>query len=314
MSFDQPVDVEHAVPRRVARPILRRLAHDLTARIGLMLVTVFLLLAAIGPRLAPYDPREVTVDRLQGPSLDHLLGTDGLGRDLFSRLLHGSRLTLGTALLAALLVTAIGLVVGTLSGYLVGVVDTALMRLVDVVLAIPGLVLALAVAGLFTPSLVAVMLGLVTIWWAGYARVVRGLVLAVRGRPFVEAARSLGASEPRILLKHVLPGVISPLVVLATLDIGQLVLVISGLTFLGLGAPPPTPEWGAMLNEGRVYFLSDPHVVIIPGLAISLAVLGFNLLGDGIRDALDPRLIEMDVRPRLPARRRRVHRVPPASA
>jgi len=306
--------VEHVAPRHGARPILRRLTHDLTARVGLVLVTVFLVMAAIGPRLAPQDPREVTVDRLQGPSLDHLLGTDGLGRDLFSRLLHGSRLTLGTALLAALLVTAIGLVVGTLSGFVGGVVDTALMRLVDVVLAIPGLVLALAVAGLFTPSLLAVMLGLVTIWWAGYARVVRSLVLAVRARPFVEAARAVGASEGRVLLTHVLPGVISPVVVLATLDIGQLMLVISGLTFLGLGAPPPTPEWGAMLNEGRVYFLSDPHVVIIPGLAISLTVLGFNLLGDGIRDALDPRLAQGDSRPRLLGRRRRLQQVPPATA
>lgn len=311
----RPVAREEAVLRPVAQPILRRLARDLTARVGLVLVSVFLLMAAAGPRLAPHDPREVTVDRLEGPSFDHLLGTDGLGRDLFSRLLHGSRLTLGTALLAALLVTAIGLAVGTLSGYVGGGVDRALMRLVDVVLAIPGLVLALAVAGLFEPSLLAVMLGLVTIWWAGYARVVRGLVLAVRHRPYVEAARSVGASEGRLLLRHVLPGVISPVVVLATLDIGQLVLVISGLTFLGLGAPPPTPEWGAMLNEGRIYFLSDPHVVIIPGLAISLAVLGFNLLGDGIRDALDPRLPQLDSRPRMLGRRRRLlDRVPPASA
>ena len=314
VAFEQPVDLAHPTPRPLARPILHRLSHDLTARVGLVLVTVFLLMAAIGPRLAPHDPREVTVDRLEGPSLDHLLGTDGLGRDLLSRLLHGSRLTLGTAVLAALLVTAIGLLVGALAGYAGGVVDTALMRLVDVVLAIPGLVLALAVAGLFTPSLLAVMLGLVTIWWAGYARVVRGLILALRGRPFVEAARSVGASEGRVLLRHVLPGVVSPVVVLATLDIGQLVLVISGLTFLGLGAPPPTPEWGAMLNDGRVYFLSDPHVVIIPGLAISLAVLGFNLLGDGIRDALDPRLVQPDARPGLLGRRRRIHRMPPASA
>ncbi len=311
--FDQTVDVTHATRRPVMRLVLLRLTHDLTARIGLALVTAFLLAAAIGPWLAPHDPREVTVDRLMGPSLDHLLGTDGLGRDLFSRLLHGARLTLGTALLAALLVSVIGLVVGMLSGYVGGVLDTALMRLVDVVLAIPGLVLALAVAGLFSPSLLAVMLGLVTIWWAGYARVVRGLVLAVRARPFVEAARSVGASEARILVRHVLPGVISPLIVLATLDIGQLVLVISGLTFLGLGAPPPTPEWGAMLNDGRVYFLSDPHVVIIPGLAISLAVLGFNLLGDGIRDALDPRLIHAAAGSRRRGLRHRPSRAPAAS-
>ena len=303
-------DAGVALPRPLAGPILRRITRDWTARIGLALVTVFLLMAAFGPRVAPQDPREVTVDRLQGPSLHHLLGTDGLGRDLFSRLLVGARLTLGTALLAAVLVTLIGLVVGTVSGYAGGFVDGALMRVVDIVLAIPGLVLALAVAGLFKPSLVAVMLGLVTIWWAGYARVVRSLVLTVRSRLFVEAARATGASRRRILVRHILPSVVSPVVVLATLDVGQLILVISGLTFLGLGAPPPTPEWGAMLNDGRVYFLSDPHVVIIPGLAISLSVLGFNLLGDGIRDALDPRLSRALTRPRWFSRpRRRTQRV-----
>lgn len=299
VDLGQPVDVARAGPRPLARPIIRRLTHDATALLGLALVAVFLVCAAIGPRVAPADPIEVTTDRLRGPSVEHLLGTDGLGRDILSRLLHGARLTLGTALLAAVLVTVVGLVVGTMAGFVGGIVDTALMRLVDVVLAIPGLVLALAVAGLFEPSLLAVMLGLVSIWWAGYARVVRGLVLSVRERPFVEAARSVGATKARTLLRHVLPGVVSPVIVLATLDIGQLVLVISGLSFLGLGAPPPTPEWGAMLNEGRVYFLSDPHVVLIPGIAISLAVLGFNLLGDGIRDALDPRLSAVDTRPRF---------------
>jgi peptide/nickel transport system permease protein len=171
------------------------------------------------------------------------------------------------------------------------------MRLVDVVLAVPGLVLALAVSGLFEPSLVAVMIGLVTIWWAGYARVVRGLVLVVRERPYVEACRSMGASEWRVMTRHVLPNVVSPVIVLATLEIGQLILAVSALTFLGLGAPPPTPEWGAMLYDGRTYFLSDPQLVLIPGLAISLAVLGFNLLGDGVRDALDPRLRSAEVPP-----------------
>jgi len=303
-TVEAGLDLGHAgAPRPLARPILRKLASDLTARIGLVLVVLFLVMVAAGPSLAPHDPRQVTVERLATPSLDHPLGTDGLGRDVFSRLLHGARLTLGTALLAAALVTAIGLVVGTLAGYAGGVVDALLMRVVDMVLAIPGLVLALAVAGLFEPSLVAVMLGLVTIWWAGYARVVRGLVLSLRSRPFVEAAHAVGASRWRILARHVLPSAVSPVVVLATLDVGQLILVISGLTFLGLGAPPPTPEWGAMLNDGRVYFLSDPQVVLIPGLAISLAVLGFNLLGDGIRDALDPRLARLVVRPRALGRR-----------
>jgi peptide/nickel transport system permease protein len=273
----------------------RKLVRDPAGRVGLALVTLFLAMALVGPSVAPHDPLEVTVDRLQGPSLRHLLGTDGLGRDIFSRLLTGARLSLGTALLASFLVMVIGVVLGTLAGFHGGLLDRLVMRTVDVVLAVPGLALALAVTGLFRQSLTAVMLGLVTIWWAGYARVVRGLVLAMRERPFVEAARSAGATEGRIMLRHVLPSVLSPVVVLATLEIGQLMLAVSGLTFLGLGAPPPTPEWGAMLNESRTYFLSHPHVVLIPGLTISLAVLGFNLLGDGIRDVLDPRL-EMGAR------------------
>ena len=271
--------------------IVRRLRSDRAACLGVAIVGVFLVLAALGPRLAPHDPLEVTVDRLQGPSLRHLLGTDGLGRDMFSRLLHGARLSLGSSVLASALVTLIGVVVGTISGFAGGIVDRVCMRLVDVVLTIPALILALAITGMFKPSLLAVMLGLVTILWAGYARIVRSLVLAIKQRPFVEAARAAGAGPGRVVARHVLPNMISPVIVLATVEIGQLLLAISTLTFLGLGAPPPTPEWGAMLNDGRTYFLSDPHVVLIPGITISLAVLGFNLVGDGVRDALDPRLL-----------------------
>ena len=298
-TLDVGIDVGHAIDGPVGRRLLRRLVRDSTARVGLVIVAVCLALAVAGPVLAPDDPLGVTTERLRRPGSEgHLLGTDGLGRDLLSRILHGARLSLGSATLAAVLVSLIGLVVGTVAGYLGGSVDTVLMRLVDVVLAVPGLVLALAVAGLFEPSLMAVMLALVTVWWAGYARIVRGLVLSLREQPYVESARSVGAGEGRIIARHVLPGVVSSVVVLATLEIGQLLLVISGLSFLGLGSPPPTPEWGAMLNDGRVYFLSDPHVVLVPGIAISLAVLGFNLLGDGIRDVLDPRLAQ------LPQRRR----------
>ena len=276
--------------RPVAAPVLRRLRRDPAARIGVVVVGLFLAMAVLGPALAPHDPLAISTDRLQGPSPRHLLGTDGLGRDLLSRLLHGARLSLGATVLASVLVTLIGVAVGTVSGFAGGLVDRLCMRLVDLVLTIPALILALAVTGMFEPSLTAVMLGLVTIVWAGYARIVRGLVLAVKERSFVEAARSAGAGWGRVVVRHVLPNMISPVVVLATVEIGQLLLAISTLTFLGLGAPPPTPEWGAMLNEGRTYFLSDPHVALVPGVTISLAVLGFNLVGDGVRDALDPRL------------------------
>ena len=254
--------------RPTGAPVLRRLRSDPAACVGLGIVATFLVLAVVGPSIAPHDPLEVTLDRLQGPSSRHLLGTDGLGRDLLSRLLHGSRLSLGSAVLASGLVTVIGVVVGTVSGFAGGLVDKVCMRLVDVVLTVPGLILALAVTGLFEPSL-----------------------LAVKERPYVEAARAAGAGRGRVVARHVLPNMISPVVVLATVEIGQILLAISTLTFLGLGAPPPTPEWGAMLNDGRTYFLSDPHVVLIPGVTISLAVLGFNLVGDGVRDALDPRLV-----------------------
>lgn len=289
-ALERPLGAGGVEGGRIGSPILARLSRDATARFGLVIVIVFLAMAVFGPALAPRDPLEVTADRLLGPSFRHPLGTDGLGRDLLSRLLVGARLSVGSAVAASALVTTIGVALGAVSGFCGGLVDKVLMRLVDLLLAIPGLILALAVAGLFRPGLPAVMLGLVSVWWAGYARIVRGLVLSIREQPFVEAARSLGASEARILARHVLPGVISPVVVLATLEIGQLLLAFSGLTFLGLGALPPTPEWGAMLNEARTYFLSDPQLVLVPGLAISLAVLGFNLLGDGIRDALDPRL------------------------
>jgi peptide/nickel transport system permease protein len=276
---------------------LRRLTRDGSARVGAVIVGVCLLAAVLGPRLAPHDPLGVTADRLRGPSLHHLLGTDGLGRDIFSRLLAGARLSIGCALVASILVAGIGLVVGLVAGFSGGVIDSALMRVVDIVLAVPGLILALAVSGLFRPSLAAVVIGLVVAWWPGYARVVRGLVVAVRERPFVEAARSVGGGRRRIMVHHILPSVVSQVIVLATLEVGQLLLAISGLTFLGLGAPPPTPEWGAMLNDGRVYFLSHPQVVLIPGLAIAVAALGFNLLGDGIRDAFDPRLVDTTLGP-----------------
>jgi peptide/nickel transport system permease protein len=165
-----------------------------------------------------------------------------------------------------------------------------LMRIVDVLLAFPSLVIALAIAGVLGPGIINAMVGLVCVWWVGYARVVRGVALTVRERPYIEAARTIGATNGRIVRAHMLPNVVPPIIVLATLEMGQLILAIAGLNFLGLGAQPPTPEWGAMLNEGRPFLQTTPQLMIFPGLAISLVVLGFNLLGDGMRDLLDPRL------------------------
>lgn len=269
---------------------LRAILEDRTAMLGLAIVLLFMLGAVAAPLLSPHDPLAISGSRLEGPSLSHPLGTDALGRDFLSRLLHGARLSLGSAILAAVLVMTIGLLGGTLAGFYSGLFDTVLMRVVDVILAFPGLILALAIAGLFRPGILPIMLGLVSVWWVRYARIIRGLVLAVREREFIDSARSLGAGDLHIITRHVLPHVVSPLIVLITLEMGSLVLAISGLNFLGLGAQPPTPEWGAMLNEGRTYFLSAPRMVLVPGAAITLAVLGFNLVGDAIRDMLDPKL------------------------
>lgn len=279
-----------AAPPFVRPGLARGVLRDPSSLTGLVIVSAFALVALLAPVLAPSDPLAITDVGRQGPSLAHPLGTDALGRDFLSRLMHGARLSLGSAAIAAVLVMTLGVLFGTIAGYFGGLVDAVTMRLVDVVLAFPGLILALAVAGLFRPGLLTVMLGLVSVWWVGYARIIRGLVLAVREREFIESARALGAGHLRIIGRHVLPHVLPPVIVLITLEMGSLILAISGLNFLGLGAQPPTPEWGAMLNEGRGYFFSDFRMIVAPGAAITLAVLGFNLLGDGIRDVLDPKL------------------------
>lgn len=268
--------------------VLRKLGRDRSARLAVVVIAVIAVGAVGAPLLAPAEPFLIVDSPLQGPSRTHLLGTDGLGRDMLSRLLFGARLTMGFGFLAAGAVTVLGVAVGICAGYVGGFLDAVLMRAVDIVLAFPGLLAALAIAGLFQPSLGAVLIGLVCVWWAGYARIVRGLVLSLRERPFIEAAEALGASHLRIFLRHMLPHVLPTAVVLATLDLGALILAFAGLSFLGLGAQPPTPEWGAMLNEGRTYFLSAPRVMVVPGVALSLLVLAFNILGDGLRDALDP--------------------------
>ncbi|MGH4022201.1 MAG: nickel transporter permease [Pseudonocardiaceae bacterium] len=280
---------EHVLQSLSRRRVLHRLMHDWTARIGLVIVVLLVLVALLAPVLTRHDPLSLDGPALEPPSWSHPFGTDRLGRDVFSRIVYGAQLSLGTALLATVLILTLAVLVGSLSGFLGGVVDSVLMRTVDTILAFPNLLLALVVAGLFRPSLLTLMLALASVWWVGYARIVRGLVMVVRERPFIEAARVGGARRSRLLVRHILPNVLPPVIVLVTLEMGTLILAISALNFLGLGAQPPTPEWGAMLNEGRAFFFSSPHLMLFPGLAISLAVLGFNLLGDGLRDVLDPK-------------------------
>lgn len=257
--------------------------------VGLVIVALLAALALAAPVLAPNDPAAVALEyRLEGPSLDFPLGTDQLGRCILSRLLYGGQISLGTTLAAAALVLLVGLLVGVLSGYLGGSVDLLLMRVVDVLLAFPALIPALAIVGMLGPGVGHLLLATVSVWWAGYARVVRGLVLSLRERPFVESSRALGAGRLAIMRRQIVPNVMPPVLVLASVDLGSLLLVMAGLSFLGLGAQPPTPEWGGMLSDGRAYLLTAPQLMVYPGVAISLAVVGFNLVGEGLRDRLDP--------------------------
>lgn len=270
--------------------LVRTILNDRAAVLGLVIVAFFVACGLAAPLIAPHDPIAISDSSLVAPSWNHPLGTDALGRDLLSRLLFGARVSLGAAFVTAGLVTTLGVVLGTIAGFYRRIAETLIMGVVDVVLAFPALVLALAIAGLLTPGILTVVLALTTVWWVSYARIIRGLVVSIREREFVDGARALGAGNAFIIRRHVLPHVLSPVIVLITLEMGSLILALSALSFLGLGAQPPTPEWGAMLNEGRAYFFSAPQLMLAPGAAITLVVLGFNLLGDGIRDALDPKL------------------------
>lgn len=271
------------------RSLLRHLVRDKTALVGLVILIVMFAVAIFGPYLAPYDPNAQDVlNRYQTPSSQHLLGTDNLGRDELSRLLYGARVSLFAALVVGVAILAIGTVAGTVAGLSGGVIDALVMRIVDVLLAFPSLLLALAVTGMLGPGLSHLLVAMTAVWWVEYARMIRGLVLSMKERPFVESARALGLPTRLVALRHVLPNMISPVIVLGTLQTGRLLLALSALSFLGLGVQPPTPEWGAMLNEGKDYLASAPQLMLYPGVAITITALGFNLLGDGLRDALDP--------------------------
>ena len=270
---------------------LKQFVGDRLAATGLVIILLLTLAAVFAPLLAPHDPTVIDPLRsLEGSSREHLLGTDELGRDVLSRLLMGARWSLGIAALATVCVMFVGTMIGLVAGYLGGWIDAVVMRMVDALLALPSLVLYLAIIGTLGPGIRNVFIALVSISWASYARVMRGLVLSVRERAFVRASRSLGAGNSRLMLRHILPNVISPIVVLATLQLGGTILALAALGFFGLGAQPPTPEWGTMINQGRLFLQTNPGLMVYPGIAISLAVLGFNLMGDGLRDVLDPQL------------------------
>lgn len=274
-----------------AESLLRRLVQDRTALSGLVILMLLGALALLAPLIAPYDPNAQDVrDRYAPPSAEHLLGTDQLGRDELSRLLYGGRTSLLTSVALGLAVLAIGLVVGMLAGFVGGLVDATIMRAVDVLLAFPNFLLVLVLVGALGPGLFNLAVAFLVAGWVGYARVVRGLVLSAKERPYIEAARGLGFRSGRVACRHLLPNVLAPVVVLWTLRTGSLLLALAALSFLGLGVQPPTPEWGAMLNEARESLADAPLLMVYPGVMITLAALGFNLLGDGLRDVLDPGL------------------------
>lgn len=275
----------------VSRPrLVRTMLHDRTAVIGLVIVSGLSLIAVLGPVLTGRDPNAVDVaNKFASPSGEFPLGTDHLGRDMLARLLFGARLSIGSTLVATAAISVIGVLLGMLAGYVGGLVDTLISRVIDIVLALPPLLLPLAITAVLGAGLGNVIIAIVVVAWASYARIVRGAVLAEREKTYVEAAKAAGASKARIIRRHLLPNIVGPVVVMTTLELGIILLAISGLSFLGLGVKPPAPEWGAMLAEGRTYLSRAPNMMVFPGTAIFLMVLGFNLLGDGLRDLLDPR-------------------------
>ena len=262
-------------------------------RTGALIVLVAVAAALVGPVLAPYDPADQQLsERLAGPSRAHPFGLDELGRDIFSRVLAGARISLLVGLAVVSSSALIGLLIGATAGYLGGWVDDLIGRVIDVLLAFPGILLAIALVAVLGPSLGNVVLALASIGWVGYARLVRGQVLRVRELDFVQAVRALGARTPRILLRHVIPATLPAVIVQASLGMAAAVISEAALSFLGLGVQPPTPSWGTMLAGGRGHLMEAPHLTVFPGLAVALLVLGFNFLGDGLRDWLDPRRLE----------------------
>jgi len=258
---------------------------------GAALALLALLIGLLGVWLAPDSPILADYTAILGaPSRAHLFGTDNIGRDVFSRVLNGAHISLEVAFVVVLVGAGIGTIIGLVAGYAGGLVDEILMRLTDIFLAFPALVVALAMASALGASITNVALSLMVVWWPYYARLIRGQVLGLREREYVEAARAVGAGHARVMLRHILPNSLTPLIVQMSLDVGFAILAVSSLSFIGLGAQPPTPEWGVMIADAQSYVRSAWWVATFPGLAITLTVIGFNLMADLLQDALDPRL------------------------
>jgi peptide/nickel transport system permease protein len=279
-----------------AHHVLRRLVKHPSGIAGALVTLLFFAVALSAPWLSPYDPLAQDLDRrLQGPSRAHLLGTDDFGRDILSRVMHGARISLTVGFISIGIAVAGGLILGLVAGfYTTGrwgrLIDIVIMRTSDILLAFPAVLLAIAIVTAFGPGLRNAMLAIAVIYLPRFIRIVRASILVEKEQTYIEAGQALGVSNPRLLFRHLLPNAMSPVIVQATLGLAEAIIEAAALSFLGLGATPPTPEWGAMLSEGRSYLRLAPWVTFFPGMAIFLIVVSFNLLGDGLRDALDPRL------------------------
>jgi peptide/nickel transport system permease protein len=283
--------VASVVARRGAALSWVRLARSPHLVVGSAILALVIGAAVFAGQIAPSSPTDQAFsEQLQPPSSSHVFGTDEFGRDIFSRVLYGARIALVAGILADGIAASLGILLGVVSGYFGGWVDAAVMRVVDIMLAFPYLLLAMIVVAILGPGLTNAMIAIGIVYTPQFSRLVRGAVLAIRGQEFVEAASALGAGAVRILGRHLLPNILSPIIVMITLTVGFTIVETAGLSFLGLGASPPTPEWGSMLATGRSYMLTAPWIATFPGLAILVTVVGFNLIGDGLRDLLDPRL------------------------
>lgn len=273
------------------RELFLHFIQNKNAILGAILIALFLIVAIFAPLIAPRSPTAQSLkDALTPPSQKYPLGTDEFGRSILSRIIFGSRIALEIVLIASAVALGIGVPLGALAGFYGGAVDYVIQGLVDITWAFPTVLAALAIVFTLGPGLHSVMVAVGVVYWALYARIIRGQFIALREEEYIQAARAVGASNLRIVWRHLLPNSLAPLLVQLSLGMGQVILVAASLSFLGLGAQPPTPSWGYMLSEGRAYLLTAPWLMIFPGLAIAFVVLGFNLMGDGLRDALDPRL------------------------
>lgn len=276
---------------RKAPPFLTRAVHNVGAVIGIALLVLVTLVGIFAPKISPYDPLAIDLSqKFQSPSRQHLFGTDELGRDVFSRVVMGTRISFQVAGEVLLIAGMIGIFLGIIAGYRGGIADEIIMRAADIFLAFPSFLLAMAIVAALGASIQNAILAIAIAWWPRYARLLRGQVLAVKNMPFVDAARSIGAGDWRIMLRHVLPNCLAPLIVQFTTDAGAAILSTSALSFVQLGARPPMPEWGLMISQGRNFIVNYWWIPTFPGLAIAIAVGGYMFLGDGLRDLWDPQL------------------------